>query len=240
MFSATSRSTAKGLSVIAFVLRISWRSSSGGRKPPPSTPRPPALDTAAASSAMETLPMPARMMGCSIPRSSVISVRIIARLLAPLELGLALLQEGGSGLLQVIGAHRRRLQEGGNVESHVELVAEELVHGVLGPAERHGRAFREPLRPLHRHVHDLVGRNSAGGEADLRCLSARDPVPRQQVLLCPGPAEEERPDNAPSVAGDEAHPHVRGGDASALRSDDDVAEQSERRAEAGGIAVDGG
>src|SRR5207249_2816736 len=55
--------------------RISSRSRSGCIPAPPTTPRPPAFETAAASSARATKPIPAEMTGCSIPRRSQILVR---------------------------------------------------------------------------------------------------------------------------------------------------------------------
>src|SRR3990172_12976249 len=180
MFSATSRSTAKGLSVSSLTLRISPRRSSAGRKPPPRTPRPAALETAATSSAMETPPMPARMMGCSMPSRSVIWVRIIAVLLSPLEPGRALLEEGGGRLLQVLRLHRLGLEEGGDVQGHVELVAQDLVHGVLRPAQRHGCALGEALRPGDGRGQHLLDRHRAVDQADLDGFLARDPVAGEQ------------------------------------------------------------
>jgi len=67
-------STANGFFVSWRVFRISVRRSSGESAAAPMTPRPPALDTAATSGAIETPPMPARKMGYSMPKKSQIGV----------------------------------------------------------------------------------------------------------------------------------------------------------------------
>ncbi len=53
-----------------------------------------------------------------------------------------------------------------------------------------------------------------------------------------GVADELRPDQRAAVAGDEPYGHVRIADLGILLRDDDVAQQSERRAEPGGMAVE--
>ena len=62
--------TAKGRSVAPRHLRICTRSVSGYIEPEPITPRPPALDTADASSQPEHQIMPACTSGWRIPKSS--------------------------------------------------------------------------------------------------------------------------------------------------------------------------
>ena len=53
-----------------------------------------------------------------------------------------------------------------------------------------------------------------------------------------GIADELRPDQRTAVAGHEAHRHVRIADLGILLCDDDVAQQGQRRAEPGGVAVE--
>ena len=53
-----------------------------------------------------------------------------------------------------------------------------------------------------------------------------------------GVADELRPDQRTAVAGHEAHRHVRIADLGILLRDDDVAQQGQRRAEPGGVAVE--
>ena len=67
--------TPNGLSVISRQRAISAESFSGVRwVKPVIMPRPPAFDTAAASSARPTKCMPPWMIGCSMPNSSVMRV----------------------------------------------------------------------------------------------------------------------------------------------------------------------
>ena len=61
---ARTRLTPKGRSVKAFVRRICARVWAGSAQDKASMPRPPALDTAAASSGVVALPKGAWMMGC--------------------------------------------------------------------------------------------------------------------------------------------------------------------------------
>ena len=65
--------TPNGLSVSSFALRISSRTTSAGALAPPIKPRPPALETAAARLCSATQAIPPWIIGCSIPKSSVIS-----------------------------------------------------------------------------------------------------------------------------------------------------------------------
>jgi hypothetical protein len=75
------RLTPKGLSVISRQRAISLASSSGVFcVRPVMMPRPPALDTAAASSAKPTKCMPPCTMGCSMPSISVMRVFISSTL----------------------------------------------------------------------------------------------------------------------------------------------------------------
>ncbi len=62
--------TPNGREVNSLTCRISLRSSSGERPRPPTMPSPPALLTAATSSAVVYLAMPAWKIGTSIPNSS--------------------------------------------------------------------------------------------------------------------------------------------------------------------------
>ena len=72
--SARRRSTPKILLVRRLVSRIWSRRVSASIMAPARTPRPPALETAAVSSARATPPMPAWMIGYSMPSISVNAV----------------------------------------------------------------------------------------------------------------------------------------------------------------------
>ena len=60
---------------------------------------------------------------------------------------------------------------------------------------------------------------------------------RHEQLLGLGEADELRPDDRSAVPRDEPHPNVRVADPRGVRGDDDVAEEGERGAQAGGGAV---
>ncbi len=84
--------TPKGLSVRSFVFRISSRSSHAvGKVIEDNIPRPPALDTAAANSALDSQIIPPWIIGYWISNISVIRVLNIAPPFTPSLLGDAIL-----------------------------------------------------------------------------------------------------------------------------------------------------
>lgn len=79
-----------------------------------------------------------------------------------------------------------------------------IVQGVLGPADRRGRAVRQPCRNFECLVLQLVFVDAQRHEADaLRLLSAQR-LAQQQMIFRFGETAQQRPDNSSMIAGGDA------------------------------------
>src|SRR3990172_6051924 len=96
------------------------------------------------------------------------------------------------------------------------MVPEDLVHGVLGPANGKWRVPGELPGDLHRLWHYLVLWHGVVHEADAFGLLPVDPFAGEQIFLCPCHADKPGPDHDAAVAGHEPHAAVRVGPARAL------------------------
>src|SRR3990170_548231 len=102
-------------------------------------------------------------------------------LLSPFELGFALLEEGSGRLLTVLAAHRGRLQEHGRVQGQVDVVAEELVYGELGPADGERRPAGQSAGYLHGPGQHLLLWHGVVHQADALRLLAVYPLAGEEV-----------------------------------------------------------
>src|SRR3989304_5375575 len=143
-FWARRRSTANGLSVRSLTLRTSLRKASGFIRAAPMTPRPPASDTAATRPAIATPPIPAWMIGYSMPSFSVSCVWNMAPSYLPLNWGLRFSKKAAAASLRssllIVAASRNMDESRARLTwSRRSLLMENLVQRMASGAPRASR-----------------------------------------------------------------------------------------------------
>ncbi|KAJ8558709.1 hypothetical protein ON010_g8741 [Phytophthora cinnamomi] len=157
-----------------------------------------------------------------------------------LELGLALLDEGGHALLLVLGGEGAPEEAALVLEPLLQRLLVGGVDGLLGHLDHWLREGRDLVGRLERLVQQLVGGHDARHEAVALGLLRVDHVAREDHLHGLGLAHGADQALRAAAAGDRAERDLGLAELGRVAGDDEVAEHGELAAAAQRVAVDGG
>src|SRR6478672_7698356 len=152
--------------------------------------------------------------------------------LAPLEVRLALLEEGAHPLDAVLGGHRELVQAALVLQALAQPALVRGDHRLLGEANRDRGALGDPLGKVHRALEPVALRRHLVDEAVPLGLGGVHPPPGEYELHRPLLPEHTRQPLRSAAAGDDPERDLRLPELGGLGRDDQVTHQRELAAAA--------